>query len=627
MELRQYFLLFRRWAWLIILGGAIGGTGAFVWSQFQTPVYQATSKVMVSPPGWEQLSEFGYMSGQQLIQTYAQLIVTDPVLEAVSERVNYAISSGMITVKQISDTQILEVRVQDSDPIRAAVVATLLIDALIANNDAFQSNRFDISEESLLSQIEVVDAQIANLQIELSTSSQQYKETKTIEFEIKISELQLEILDIEFEIARLFPENESELLPTATLDSESLADLQQMEFQLSQRQSMLNLYEQLYFDLISPNASNGAGIANGEENQSQTTLSLYQEIYSNLLSDLAEVRLSKLENTPTVVQVEPATPPKVPIRPRPTTNTMLGITVGIMIAIAIAFIIEYMDDRINSPEDIRSIIDAPLLGYISEIDNSNLDSDNIIYVGNDPQSRVDEEFRSLRTNIEFINADAPIRTILVTSPGANEGKSTIASNLALALIENNKRVVLIDADLRRPTLHKIFKLGNRVGLSEYLRGRVEHKNIGTITHKSKRLLVIPSGKLPINPAELLNSNKLKELFIKLEKVSDYVIIDSPPLVVTDPVILSAVVDGVLIVTHTGRTRKNTLKGALEHLVHSKSRILGVIFNRISAQTAYYYQYHFANYYSSYDYISKDENEGGILNNLSRIFKTIRNRSN
>ena len=620
MELRQYLLLTRRWAWLLILGALLGGIGAYVGSQSQTPIYQASSKVLVSPPTREQFSEFGSLSGYQLIQTYAQLIVTDPVLEDVSERINSPISANMISVQQIRDTQILEVTVEDSDPIRAAAIATLLIDALVANNEVFQSNRYDISEASLQSQLQVVEAQIANLQTDLSSASKEYIETKKLEFETKISELQAEVLDIEIEIATLFPDSGSQILPLPTLDPQALSVLQQKEFQLEQRQAMLDLYEQLYFDLISPSGANNPGLINGENTQSQTSLALYQQIYSNLLSDIAEVRLSRLENTPTVVQVEPAIPPSSPVSPRPLTDTMLGIIVGTMIAAGLIFLIEYLDDKINSPEDIRSIIDSPPLGYISETEFSNTNDKYQVYVGANPQSQVAEEFRSLRTGIEFINSAARVRTILVTSPSANEGKTTIASNLAVTMIQDNKRVVLIDADLRRPSIHRIFNLGNRSGLSEYLRGRMDYTNLGTIVDKLNRLVVITSGKLPSNPAELLNSNKLMQLFSKLEEVSDYVIIDSPPLLVTDPAILSAKADGVLLVVQPGSTRSRTMEGAVEQLNRANSRILGIVFNRITPQTAYYYQYNYSYFYPSYQYTAEQNGRAGILRRMLRSLK-------
>ena len=621
MELRQYLLLTRRWAWLLILGALLGGIGAFVGSQSQTPIYQASSKILVSPAGRDQLSDYYYYSGQQLIQTYAQLMVTAPVLEDVSERVNYLVTAGMITVRQIGDTQILEVKVNDSDPVRAADIATYLSDALIANNDEFQANRFALSEESLESQIQVVEAQLSSLQIEVSAASQEFIETKKFEFETIISELQAEIMNIEIEIENLFPDSGSQILPAPTLDPQALSNLEQKEFQLEQQQAILGLYEQLLFDLISPSGADNPGLLNADNNQSQTTLALYQQIYSRLLSDLAVVRLSRLENTPTVVQVESAKPPTKPISPRPLTDTMLGVIVGIMIAAGLVFLIEYLDDKINSPEDLQNIFNQPPLGYISELNYSSKNGRYKVYVGSHPLTPGEEEFHSLRTNIEFININSSAQKILITSPSADEGKSTVASNLAMALIQDNKRVVLIDADLRRPALHRFFNLDNRIGLSEYLKGQVENDKLGINVDKSNRLVVIPSGKLPSNPTELLNSNRMTQLLSKLQAVSNYIIIDSPPLLVTDPVILSAKVDGVLLVVQPGSTRKRTMEGAFDQLMHAKSRILGVVFNRITAKTAYYYQYHYSNYYSSYQYTADQDGQVGMLRSM---FRSIRN---
>jgi capsular exopolysaccharide synthesis family protein len=615
MELRQYYFMFRRWFWLFILGGILGGVGAYIGSWYQTPVYQSSSQVMISPPSREQLTELGYLSGQQLIQTYAQLIVTDPVLEEVSRRVNDPISEKQITVQQMRDTQILKVTVEDSDPLRAAEVSNLLTEVLVENNEMLQASRFAASEGSLLSQIQVVETQIANLESEIAQESQETYDTEKKQVEEQIGLLQEEIVNLQLEIASLSPAEvppDTEQSTPGLVNPQDLSLLQEKQLHLEQRQGMLDLYQEIYFNLISSNGTGDYGTGQiGGGDQSQNTLALYQQIYANLLGNYEEVRLSRLENTPTVVQVEPGKPSKTPVRPRPLTNTFLGCVVGLMIAGGVAFLIEYLDDTIKSPEDVERVSNLPLIGYIAEMQLSQLDGKGVVYIDENPRSPIAEAFRYLRTNLDFENAANPIRTILVTSPGPAEGKSTVASNLATAMVQGGKRVVLLDADLRKPYIHQIFNLENRLGLSEYLNGQATLHEIAKIKDQAKKLVVIPSGKLPPNPTEILRSEKIQQVMDGLSASTDYIIVDSPPLLVSDPVVISARVDGVLLVVQPGQTKQNDVVRAVDQLSRANARVLGIVFNRITRQTAYYYQGYYADYYSYYKHTPGEGGEEGI----------------
>ena len=610
MELRQYLLLLRRWGWLLVLGGVLGGGGALVGSLIQTPTYQASSKVMIAPPSREQLSDLGYISGQQLIQTYSQLLVTDPVLEEVSRRINDSIIAEQISVQQIRDTQLVEVQVENNDPFLAAETANLLIEVLIENNDTLQSRRFVASEEGLLSQIQVVEIQIATLQTEIDQGEQETLESQKKHLEEQIDLLQREIINLQLEIDSLSSNKVSSspwLQPPTIQDDDPLFLLKQKQLILEQRQGELDIYQQLYFTLLTVNGAGGnsSGLNYGK-NQSQTNLALYQQIYATLLSKYEEVRLARLENTPTVVLVEPAKIPEKPLRPRPLINTVLGGVVGLMIGGGVVFLIEYMDDTIKTPSDVDRIIDHPIVGYIFEMPLSGNNGKGRVYVGENPRSPVAEAFRSLRTNLDFANEENPLKTILVTSSGAGEGKSTVSSNLAIAMAQGGKRVVLLDADLRKPQIHKIFNLSNQLGLRDYLDGQADMKSI--VKSTADKVHVITSGKSPLNPAELLSLPALKSLIDNLAKFWDYIIIDSPPMMVTDPIVLSAKTDGVLVVVQPGQTRQYAMRGAIEKLKRANANMLGVVFNRITRQSTYYFQDYSYNYDSANDYMSGEDKD-------------------
>ncbi len=196
---------------------------------------------------------------------------------------------------------------------------------------------------------------------------------------------------------------------------------------------------------------------------------------------------------------------------------------------------------IKTPEDVERQLDLPVLGFVAEMQYKS-SSPEEVYVARQPRSPVSEAFRSLRTNLEFASVQKPIRTLIVTSPGPAEGKTTVAVNLAAIIALSGKRVALVDADLRRPMVHKLLGLPNRDGLSTLFRG---HEGVHTV-FRSKlelpHLMVITSGSLPPNPAELLGSERMVQILEELSALVDVVVIDTPPSLVADAQILSARVD-------------------------------------------------------------------------------------
>jgi capsular exopolysaccharide synthesis family protein len=275
---------------------------------------------------------------------------------------------------------------------------------------------------------------------------------------------------------------------------------------------------------------------------------------------------------------------------------MLGVAVGVMLAGGIVFLVEYLDDSVRSPEEISQAYDLPTLGFIAKIPKSRKNEEGV-YILNNPRSPVAEAFRSLRTNIEFAGIVEPIKTILVTSPGPEEGKSTVTTNLAAVMMQGGKRVVVVDCDLRRPKIHRLLGMKNRMGLSGLFRGQANLNDV--VEKRLNNLFVVTSGAVPPNPAELLGSKLMDKLIASLSNMVDLVIIDSPPVVVTDPVVLSTKVDGVILVINPGKTKKDALKATMTQLERAEARVLGVVVNRIGKNASYYYEYYYPQtYYTS-----------------------------
>lgn len=215
-------------------------------------------------------------------------------------------------------------------------------------------------------------------------------------------------------------------------------------------------------------------------------------------------------------------------------------------------------------------------------------------VEKNPKSPISESYRTLRTNIQFSSFDKDIKTIVVTSSAPGEGKSTTVGNLALVMAQSGKKVLLIDCDLRKPTVHKKFKLSNQTGLTNIL---IEDKNSFEVIQKyNDNLYILTSGILPPNPAEVVASNKLKNFIEEMKNHFDYILIDSPPVIaVTDAQILSSFLDGVILVVSSGEAEKELVKKAKDLLDKVGANIIGVVLNKLELKSrkgyGYYYYYY------------------------------------
>jgi capsular exopolysaccharide synthesis family protein len=224
---------------------------------------------------------------------------------------------------------------------------------------------------------------------------------------------------------------------------------------------------------------------------------------------------------------------------------------------------------------------------------SQLINSRSVIVDLNPKSPISEAYRTLRTNIAFSGIDSEIRTIMITSARAGEGKTTTAANLAAAYAQADKEVILVDADLRKPMLHYLFNVSNRGGLSSILANQYGVRELIRDTH-IHNLSVITSGPIPPNPSEMLASNRMGQLLQELSEIYDVVIIDSAPaLAITDAQVVAAKCDGVLLVVDSGKVKKDLARKVMANMEHVKARVLGVVLNNVNRNDAeaYYYYYH------------------------------------
>lgn len=309
--------------------------------------------------------------------------------------------------------------------------------------------------------------------------------------------------------------------------------------------------------------------------------------------------------------VDPALPAVQPSSPRVLLNTVLAAIVGLLLAIGVAFLLEYLDDTLKSPDAVEGVTGLPTLGTIIRMKGDEGRSPiyrlaAVVY----PRSPVAEAYRTLRTNIEFASLDEPARTILVTSAIPGEGKTTTAANLAAVFAQAGHATLLVDADLRKPGVHRMFDLPNDRGLTDLLRS--DDMTVREAAHATEQahLTVMTTGPLPPNPAELLRSGRMRAVLERLTASAEFVIIDSPPLqAVTDAAILSSIVDGTALVVDAGRTRSGAVRNGREALAKVGARVLGVVLNRMSeAMSGDYYYY---DYYGGYGADGKKASEAAV----------------
>jgi capsular exopolysaccharide synthesis family protein len=285
----------------------------------------------------------------------------------------------------------------------------------------------------------------------------------------------------------------------------------------------------------------------------------------------------------------------------------MALFIGLVGGVGLCFLVDYVDDTVKGPEDIEKITGLPSLGIISYLPSKGamrgkgyasylkhrysygkkhpdrqhslpevkeIELVNHLY----PDNLLGEEYRTVRTSILLSHAEEPPKVIGFTSAVTQEGKTSTVVNLAVSFAQLHQRVIVVDADLRKPRLHTLFNLRNATGLTAFLTGKA---TLQDVIHKTfiENIWAVPSGPVPPNPAELLNSKRMKDLLAEASKAFDVVLLDSPPvLAVIDPVIISSIADNMVMVIRGGKTRRKTLLGAVGELRRARANILGVVLN-------------------------------------------------
>ena len=360
---------------------------------------------------------------------------------------------------------------------------------------------------------------------------------------------------------------------------------------------------------------NQAGI---QFNILKKNVDIANSLYTEFLQKTNQAKIQEHEQHSDTKMIDPPQVPVSPIAPNRLRTILIGFAVSLLAGIGLALFLEYLDNTVKTVEDVSRYAQLPALSVIPAIKgrrpraltagsngkkqtksgltlnkNNGLNLEQLPLL--DARSSVAEAYRVLRTSVLLSSADKPPKTILVTSGQPGEGKTTTVINTAISLAQLGASVLIIDCDLRKPSVHKVLGVDHVVGLSTYLARRAE---IDDVIQKLPipNLSVLASGRIPPNPAELISSSRMKEMLVLLSERYDHILIDSPPLLkVTDPVILSTLVDGVMLVVHGGKSTREVVRRTRMELSSAGAKIFGVVLNNVDANQDGYEHYHYDTY--------------------------------
>jgi capsular exopolysaccharide synthesis family protein len=327
-------------------------------------------------------------------------------------------------------------------------------------------------------------------------------------------------------------------------------------------------------------------------NELKKDLENTQRWHENLQQTLMQARINESFPVLDIRMLDRAMPPKTPAWPNKTQLAMVAVVMSLLVSIGLAFLLDYMDRTVRKPEDVEQELRMPLLGFVPSMGahHGNGTARGMV-VSTDPSSGPSESYRKIRARLFVYKTESHARVYGVTSTTAGEGKSTLASNLAIAFAQAGSRVLLVDGDMRHPMVHKTFNIEREPGLAEYLDGKCSWVS-GTRESGTAGLSILPCGAGGHRSAELLESPRMKAFLEEAREQYDIVIFDSPPVLgIADSTVLCHVVDATLFVIQASRNPKWLVKRARMELEAGGAHIAGVILNRVRTRRGEYYYYH------------------------------------
>lgn len=550
------------------------------------PVYQAEARIVIGSGHSRGLMSDGFLAlesyflERRSFETQLEVIRSEPVAMLAAERLGWidadsppaervrraASVKGALEVQHLRDTRIVLLRVRDSSPDRAQAIANAVAEAYILFSEEQGTRARNRSVAWLTQEIEALRDELRGA------------EEKLVEFRTQ-AEMPAAALD----------GTTAEMTPA---DETLRGQLASAEAELTQ---LLGRYRNLHPKVQEARkrvSGLRARIAQAHATRAEESRRLIQyrllkrdaeldqEMYDVLLKKLKEADINDQVTEADIRILEAAKRPGAPIAPRTARNLGVAAVLGLCFALVLAYLVEYFDRSVGSAEEVVRALGLPTLGIVGSFGRRR--SEALAVEGG---GSLGEAFRTLRTNLRFSHVDLPRRVVLVTSTGPEEGKSTVVSNLGASLAQSGRRTLVIDTDLRRPSLHRTLGSPRSRGLADILAGDASPEEAIRGT-RIGGLDVLPCGTVPANPAELIESARLQELLASLRARYEYVLLDSPPAGgLVDASLLSSLADGVLFVIEPGRFDWRAIRGALRQLERAGARVYGAVLNKADADGA------------------------------------------
>lgn len=517
MDISEYLRPLMKWWRLLVVVTGLAAMASIISVQFQPDLYESRTTLMIGRTILDPNPDSGQIYiAQQLASIYADMANRERVRADTMKALNINWLPAY-QARVVPNTQLIEIRVTDSNPERAKVIADELANQVVSQSPS-------LNDATAGQRQEFIKQQLSSLEIQISDTTN------------KIDELQKSLVGLK-----------------------SASQIARTEAEINQLADKL------------------------------TTL---RNSYANLLANTQEGALNILS------VFEPANLPTSTVGTNKILIIILASMVGFVLSAGAAYLLEYLDRSIKTTKDVERIFNYPVIGYLSVMPD---DGNNATHVLTHPNSVVTESFRLLQSNLEFFQAYNSAKTILITSPMQGNGKTTIAVNLAISLAMSGQKTVLVDSDLRRPAVHMALEIEKSPGLSDIIRSKKKVVE-ATRSLKETNIEVITAGDVPANVTEVVGSKRIAEILAGLKEDFETIVIDAPPLVISDSYSLASKVDGVILVLEQGQTREEQAKVIKEQLNRAGARVIGVVFNRITEGNAKTYgDYQYLSMYSPQHY--------------------------
>ncbi len=705
LDIRELWIVILKRRWAIAIFFLIVMTIVTIYTLKQPKIYQATASIVIEPQAPEVLSGVrevvdlgtgGYWTNKEFYETQYNIIksraiarrvidklgldkdahflgldrIKDPKKkEEISKKIDpVKILISKITVEPVKNSRMVYIKVEDTNPEFAALLANSIATAYMDSNldiklDATRSAGDWLSDQlqDLKEKVEKSETALHNFKKEhnilsvslednqnmlsqrLRSLSEALNKMEVQKIELKsMRDIVMKVRDDPSKIDSLDMVSQNSLIQklkeeyvktrSTFLDISEKYGEKHQKYQVAKKQlelvesnikqemnNIIASFENKYTATV--NSINELKRAIEETKQQAMDLNKLEvdyiklkreadnnlNLYQIVLKRQKETDLTGLLKANNVRKLDSALVPTSPIKPKIKINLLIGILIGIFGGIALAFFLERVDNTIKTQEDIERYLKLPFLGLIpliKEDDVKTLEQKGIskdLFITEFPKSSVAESCRAIRTNLMFLSAEKRIKALVITSAGPQEGKTITTTSLAISLAQTGKRTLIVDTDMRKPRIHKAFNIENSTGISNYL---ISDLSLSDVVRSSgiTNLFICPCGPIPPNPAELMYTQRFKEFVREAKDSFDMIIFDSPPVAaVTDGVVISKIVDGVIIVSKAKKTTKNAILQVKKQLKDVNAHVIGMILNEIDLESKEYNYYYYSYYYRHYGY--------------------------